>query len=313
MAEVKKRAEMDPRYQWNTGDIFKTEADWEAALEAARGFLPQLQALQGRLGESGEQLAVYFRLSEQLRVALGQVYCYANLRADEDTAEAAGQERLARAQSLAVALSAADAFAAPEILAIPDDTLEGFYAATPELERCRVALDELRRRKAHVLSDREEALLAAAGEIAAGPYNVFSVFEGADLKFPDAVDSEGNAHAVTNGGFATLLLSPDRTLRENAFRSFYAVWDGMRNTAGALLNARMSAVIGEFFQTAATSRSPSMRTCWPPWTPTCRSCTNTWRCASGSWASTSCTCTTSTPRWCPRRTRRSPTPRRNLW
>ena len=236
--KVKTRAEGDPRFQWDTTQIFPSVEAWEAALAACQDYAPRLQALQGRLGERGETLLEYLLLTEKLRVDLGKVYGYAALRADQDTAVAEEQERQSRAQTLAVTLSTAGAWATPEIVAIPEETLARFYAETPALESFRRALEDLRRRRDHVLSDKEEALMAAAGEMAGSPFHIFSLFEGADLKFPDAPDSEGAAHPVTNGGFTTLLQSPDRALRERAFRGFYETWMGMRNTAAGLLNAQ---------------------------------------------------------------------------
>ena len=240
--QILSRAESDARFQWDLSHIFATEADWAAALERCRGFAPRLAALRGRLGESGATLLAYYKLNDELDVLLGQVYCWAAMRLDEDSAVAASQERMALAQKTAVELSAAGAFARPELMAIPDERLEQFYRETPELETYRIALDETRRLRAHVLSEAEEKLLAAAGELTSAPHNIFGLMESADLRFPDVEDAEGKAHAVTNGGFTTLLQSPDRLLRERAFHAFYGVWQGMRNTSSALMNAQHKAI-----------------------------------------------------------------------
>lgn len=86
--------------------------------------------------------------------------------------------------SAAVALSAATSFETPEILNISDETLDGFYAAEPKLERYRRYLWNIRRRKEHVLTPAEEKLLAAAGEMANAPENIYSLFADADLTLP---------------------------------------------------------------------------------------------------------------------------------
>jgi oligoendopeptidase F len=96
-----------------------------------------------------------------------------------------------------VSLGAAISFETPEIMEISDETMDAFYAACPALERFRRYLTNLRRRKAHVLSAAEEKLLAAAGEMSQTPDTVYGMFADADLKFADAIDSEGNAHTVT--------------------------------------------------------------------------------------------------------------------
>ena len=232
------RSEGDPRYQWDLRRIFPDTEAWESAFAACGDFLPRLAALQGKLGESGERLLDYYRLSEEIHLKLGQVYEYAFLRCDEDTGVSAHQEMRERARDLAVRVSTASAFATPELIAVPDETLERFFAETPELNLYRNALAETRRRRAHVLTDREEALLSAAGTMGAAPSAVFELLSGADLKFPEAEDARGVAHPVTNGGFATLMQNPDRVLRDHAFHGFFRVWLGMKNTAAALLNAQ---------------------------------------------------------------------------
>ena len=246
--EVKTRAESDPAYQWDLTPIFPDDAAWKDALDKAYELIPEVQGYQGRLGESGAALLEYLDLGERISEALSLVYGYASLKSDEDTAVAAYQDMHAKAQSLGVQLSAAGAFATPEIIAIPEETLEQFYAETPGLEKYRVALHDIRRRRDHILSPKEEALLAGAGEVAAGPYNIYNLFESADLKFPDAVGAEGDTHPLSNGCFVTLLHSQDRALRQDAFDRFYDVYLGMQNTAAALLDAQMKGL--KFFSEA---------------------------------------------------------------
>lgn len=235
---VKKRSEMDPAYTWNTADLFPSDEAWKAALDKAYDFIPQIKAFEGKLCTSGQTLLDSMDLEERISEAISPIYGYASLKADEDTAVAKYQDFRGKAMSLAVAISTASSFRTPELIALDDETLERFYKETPGLEKYRVALHNIRRRKAHILSQKEENLLAAAGEMANSPYDVYNLFEGADLKFPNAVDSRGEAHQITNSTFVPTLQAPDRTLRENAFQVFYQTYLGMSNTAAGLLNAQ---------------------------------------------------------------------------
>ena len=241
MAEltVRSRKESDPAFQWDLTPLFPDDDAWRAALERAREMLDAVKRYEGRLGESGETLLEFLDLGERAGETLSQIYGYASLKADEDTAVALYQDLKGKALSLSVEFSTAAAFETPELVALPEETLERFYRETPGLEKYRRAIYSARRRRDHVLSRREEALLAAAGEMADSPYSIYSLFEGADLKFPDALDSAGQAHQITNSSFVPTLQKPDRTLRKNAFEGFYDVYLGMENTAAALLNAQM--------------------------------------------------------------------------
>ncbi|MFR5796865.1 MAG: M3 family metallopeptidase, partial [Christensenellales bacterium] len=143
----------------------------------------------------------------------------------------------------AVEIQSAAAFETPELLAIGDEDMNRLYAEAPELELYRLNIDRIRRRREHVLSDKEEAILAAAGEMAASPDDIYSMLNDADLKFPDAVDKDGNKHPVTHGTFIPLMQSYDRVLRKSAFDSLYSVYGQFRNTSAATLSAQLKQLL----------------------------------------------------------------------
>ena len=123
-------------------------------------------------------------------------------------------------------------------MAISDEKLDQFYAECPELERYRRLLTNMRRRKAHSLSAAEEKLLAAAGEMSDAPSDIFGAFANADLKFPNAVDSQGKEYPLSNGSYGRYMDSSDRVLRKSAFENMYHTIGGFKNTAAAMLNAQ---------------------------------------------------------------------------
>ncbi len=246
--QIPARADVAAQDKWAIHDLFATDDDWRAALAAAKEYIPRVQAFRGRLGESAQTLLAYLRLDDEISLAFDALVHYAQRRSDEDTRVAAYQEMVSQVTRLAVELQSAAAFQTPELLSIADDTLAGFYQAAPDLELYRLNIDRVRRRKEHVLSDKEEALLAAAGEMAAAPDDVFSMLNDADLKFPDAVDKDGNKHPVTHGTYIPLMQSYDRTLRKSAFDSLYSVYGQFRNTAVSILSAQMKQLL--FFANA---------------------------------------------------------------
>ncbi len=154
----------------------------------------QLAAYAGHLADSPAKLLAYLEQTEAVGVLSEDLANYCMRKADEDTRDSKYQAMQGQYMSAAVALSAAVSFETPEILSISDETLDGFYTAEPKLERYRRYLWNIRRRKEHVLSLGREKLLAAAGEMANAPENIYSLFADADLTFSDAEDSQGNRH-----------------------------------------------------------------------------------------------------------------------
>ena len=235
---IRKRSEVAAEFTWDLTDIFPSDEAWRAEYEALKPYAEAVAAYRGRLGESAETLLAYFRLDDELNVRVGRLYGYANCKADEDTSNGFYQDLRGKALSLSVTLSGAGAFAASELLALSDETLTRFYAEQPELATYRRPIERVRRRRAHILSPECEALLANAGEMADSPDAIFGVFHNADLRFPAVTDGAGAEQPLTDATFVPLLQSGDRTLRRNAFETYYATLGGYRNTLAATLDAQ---------------------------------------------------------------------------
>jgi len=233
------RSEADPKYTWALEDVYANNDLWKADLEKARALPEQLAAYKGHLGDSAQKLLEFLQLGDSISVLFDALYGYAQRRSDEDTANSLYQGMTSQAMSAMVAVDAASSFETPELLSIPDDTLEQFYKDEPALETYRLALTRIRNKRAHILSDAEEKLLASAGEMSQAPDSVYSVFADADLKFPAATDKDGKSHPVTHGTYIPLMHSADRVLRKSAFESLYSVYGQFRNTAAALLSAQV--------------------------------------------------------------------------
>lgn len=241
--KIPARADVPEKDKWAIQDLFATDDDWRAALAKAKEFIPRITAFRGRLAESGAVLLSFFRLDDEISLAFDALVHYAQRRSDEDTRVAAYQEMVSQVTRFAVEIQSAAAFETPELLAISDEDMNRLYAEAPELELYRLNIDRIRRRREHVLSDKEEAILAAAGEMATSPDDIYSMLNDADLKFPDAVDKDGNKHPVTHGTFIPLMQSYDRVLRKSAFDSLYSVYGQFRNTSAATLSAQLKQLL----------------------------------------------------------------------
>lgn len=241
--KIPARADVPAKDKWAIQDLFATDDDWRATLAKAKEFIPRITAFRGRLAESGAALLSFFRLDDEISLAFDALVHYAQRRSDEDTRVAAYQEMVSQVTRFAVEIQSAAAFETPELLAISDEDMNRLYAEAPELELYRLNIDRIRRRREHVLSDKEEAILAAAGEMAASPDDIYSMLNDADLKFPDAVDKDGNKHPVTHGTFIPLMQSYDRVLRKSAFDSLYSVYGQFRNTSAATLSAQLKQLL----------------------------------------------------------------------
>lgn len=250
---IPKRSEVAKENTWAIEDIFPTDEAWEKALEDFKKLPEKVAAYKGRLGESADTLLEFLKLSDDISVAADSIVNYAQRKSDEDTAVAKYQGYVGQMMNVFVALNAASSFESPELISIPDDVLEGFYKQNSGLELYRRQLERIRRRKDHVLSEAEERIIALAGEMGNSADKIYSMFSDADLKFEDAVDSEGKTHQVTHGSYIPLVKDADRELRKSAFTSIYKGYGNFRNTCAATLDSQMKAL--EFYSKARNYNS----------------------------------------------------------
>ena len=236
--KMRKRSEVPVEDTWATEDMYVSDEAWEAELATISADKDALAAFSGKLADSGETLCAYLTLMEKVDEKISLLANYCMRKSDEDTRNAFYQAMSGKFMSEIVALSTACSFETPEIMAIEDETLEAFYKACPALERYRRYLTDKRRHKAHSLSAQEERLLALAGDMAGAPDNIYGMFADADLTFQDAIDSEGNAHPLSQSTFISYQGSDDRALRKSAYENLYKGFGSFRNTAAAILNAQ---------------------------------------------------------------------------
>ncbi len=236
--KILKRSEVPVENTWNLADMFESDDAWLAEYEALKALPAKIVEFQGKLGENAKNLLDYFKLEDEIELRLTPLYGYASCKGDEDTANGFYQDLRGKAMSTYVAIAGAASFATPEIMAIPEETLEGFFKYEPELETYRRPIYRIRRRAAHVLSPECEMILATAGEMADAPDNIGSILRNADMRFPNVVDGEGNEHQLTDGTFVPLLESADVTLRKNTFEAYYGRLGEFKNTIAATLDGQ---------------------------------------------------------------------------
>jgi oligoendopeptidase F len=238
MATFNTRDEIPQQYTWDLTTLYPTDEAFLAELERTKAYPAKVAAFQGKISQSAQALLEYLRLNDEVECVLLRLSNYAQRKSDQDTRVSKYQDFAGQTMSVVVSISSAGAWFTPELLTVDEAKMAEFYAQCPDLELYRRNLDRIFRQREHTLSPAEEALLASAGEMAAQPDNIYSMFADADLTFADAVDSQGEHHPVTQGSYIPLMMSTDRALRKSAFQSMYGGFGQYRNTCAATLNAQ---------------------------------------------------------------------------
>ena len=254
---LKERRELDPQFMWDLTSMYATDEEWEKALSTLEESIRKAAAFQGRLTDA-QSIAAYLDAATELGRTLSNLYCYASMRRSEDTRAEAAQSMYARINANYVKAISAIAFAEPEILSLPQQTLDDITDQEC-LKNHRFTLEKLLRQKPHTLSAAEEQLLAGFGEVFGAPAEIADNLQDADLVFDSVQDGEGHTVEVTGSNYITLQMSQDRTLRERAFRSYYKGYRQHSNTFAAAYSGAVKAATAEAAaRHYASSRAMSM-------------------------------------------------------
>ena len=238
-SELRTREEIAEKDKWAVEDLYKDDAQWENDYRRLKEAIPKLAAYQGQLGESAWVLLEMQRTYDRLNELAEKIYVYANQRLHENTDNGTYQNLASRASNLMVQLGEAEAYIEPELMELPEGTLDAFLGENEELKVYRQYFENMIRQREHVLSRELEEMLAGVSEVAEGPKDIFSMFNNADIRFPKITGEDKEPVEVTHGRFISLLQSSNRNVRRDAFLALYSVYGKYRNTLAATYRANV--------------------------------------------------------------------------
>ena len=195
--ELPKRQDIDPKFKWKLEDIYSDISLWEKDFKSIKEIATQIESFKGKLGDSAQTLLDCFRKSDELLSLNDKVFVYARMKRDENNGDSTYQALTDRASTLSTDVFAAISFIVPEMLSIPEDKLLSYVNSNKELSLYLFMIQENLRQKEHILSEKEEQLLAMSSEISETSGDVFTMFNNADIKFPYIKNEEGEEVEVT--------------------------------------------------------------------------------------------------------------------
>ena len=228
------RSQVQTENTWRMEDIYPSDADWKKEYEALEAQIPKISQYEGRLGESAKVLLEYLQLRDRLSLMAERLSVYAGQKSHEDLGNSKYQDLVSQAASLTSKLMEVASFEDPQLLSVGREKIEQFISEEKGLELYRQSLSNTLRMQPHTLSSEMEAMLSQLSEFADTPYNVFAMFNNADLKFPTVKDEDGSEVEITHGRYGTLMESSDRTVRKAAFEGMYHTYEKYKNTLAAV-------------------------------------------------------------------------------
>jgi oligoendopeptidase F len=248
------RAELPDSDKWDLTQLFVDVSKWKEDFALVQQTYPRIADWKGKVGRSAKDLASCLEFEKSIDLKLERLYHFASLQLAEDSANTEYLSRVGQIQNLLTKIGEAFAFVVPEIQAIDDATFGKFIVA-PALGDWRIKLLKIRRLKPHVLSEREERLLALGSVALSGYDDTFSQLTDVDMKFGALTDDKGREKPLTQSSFSSFLVKRDADLRKRAFQQFYAEFQDHQYTLAASLTYSVKA---DVFRACARNYSSAL-------------------------------------------------------
>ena len=236
---AKQRNEIEEKYTWDLSTIFPTDEAFEAELAKVSEEVKKAAGLAGHLLDSADSLLTTTEVQLDLIRRIEKLYSYAHMKNDQDTRVAKYQEYQAKGMTLYSDFGQSFAFYEPEFMAITEEQYQAFLAEQPGLQLYQHYFDKLLKKKAHILTQREEELLAGAGEIFGAAGETFAILDNADIVFPMVHDEDGNEVQLSHGNYITLVESKNREVRKEAYEALYSVYEQYQHTYAKTLQTNV--------------------------------------------------------------------------
>lgn len=239
--DIPLRSELRLEDTWNLTPIYSDDAAWEADFVEVDGKAPKAADFQGRLGESAQVLLDAIKFQEEVFYKVGLLYVYAHLNFDTDTTNAHYQAMFSRIESLYAKIGAAFSFFRSELMEIDEAKIWGFVDQKDELKIYKHEFEQMFAKRAYILSDKEERILAQGSEVFSAPSTIFGMLNNADLKLPLIKGEDGEESQLSHGRYVLFLESRVRDVRRGAFMGMYHTYRDLKNTFAATLSSMIKA------------------------------------------------------------------------
>lgn len=231
--DIKKRSEVAIEDTWDLTPLFADEAAWEEGMKALQQEIDKAPSFKGKLGEGKESFLATFAWYEKTGILAERLYSWAFLQYAGDASDSNNVKRYSLISQSLAQLGANMAYFDPELLAIGEEIVQA-YLQDPSFAPYKVYLEKSRCFKEHVLSEKEERIMALQSEVSSTARTTFGDLTNVDFDF-GSIDGK----SLTQSTFSSFLMSEDRELRKKAYKQFYAVYDQHKHTIARLYEGQV--------------------------------------------------------------------------
>ena len=235
--DTRNRAEIPAKYKWDFSAIYPNWEAWEASAKDMEAKMDAFSAMKGTLASGPAAVLKAYQAYDEIGILQYKVYRYPQLQRDVDTRNQDIAARFQRVTAIFAKFGTATSWFTPELLKIPQATMEKWIAETPALAPYKFGITESYRLQAHVLDEKGEKLLSYASQFNSTPTNTFQELSTSDIKFPKLTLSDAKEVTLSPGVYQSVLQTNyNQADRAKAFQAMIGTYAATSNTYGAIYN-----------------------------------------------------------------------------
>ena len=233
MKQERIRSEVEEQAKWNLKAMYQNEEAVNKDIEQLKQYHKDLLSFKGKIMESNETLKKFYQVYINYDKVLSNLYTYSHMLCDEDTTDSNHQAFKMKIDKLVEDLGAELSFISPEMMATSYDEVLKLIEQDTSLKEYQFDLEKSFRYQDHVLSTREEELIAKASNAMGTGDEVFYNLDNSDIHLRPIHDEQGNLVELNNSNYNKYMNSKNREVRKEAFDSMYEYWKNLKNTVAA--------------------------------------------------------------------------------
>lgn len=220
---------MEEKYNWNLQDIFENENQFKKEKNEIINILEQIKTHQGTLCYTSDNLYNCYKLYEQALEKFEKVYAYGMLKYHLDMSDQEGIKLFKEVEALGTKFSVATSFITSEITYADENKIKE-YIKEERFKGYARDINDILEKKKHILSKKEENILANFSETISASENTFDTLTNTEFKFGTLIDENGKEVEMTDSTYTLYLKNKDRNVRKQAFDLMYKKYSEFINT-----------------------------------------------------------------------------------
>ena len=232
---TRNRADIPAQYRWDFSAIYPDWQAWEGGMKALEAKMDAFAAMQGSLAKGPNEVLKAYRAFDEIGVLQYRVFRYPQLQRDTDTRDQDVAGKFQRVTALFARFGTATAWFTPELLQIPQATMERWIRDTPALAPYGFTILDNYRQQKHVLDEKGERLLSFSARFTQTPNSAYRELSTSDIKFPQIKLADGAEITVSPANYQQVLRTRyEQSDRAKAFKAHLETYAATANTYAAL-------------------------------------------------------------------------------